>query len=136
VTAEILLALGQPDQALVQAAEAVREAGERDWTPEVIAALEIQSLALLEMDRPEEALTVASDALQQAEAIGARPMVWRLQALRARIQRRLNDQEAARLSLVKAGEIVRALGASIPDPEDEQRFLKSPEASSVLVGAP
>ena len=136
VTAEILLALGKPDEALAHAVEAARWAAERDWSPEVVAALEVQSLVLLEMYRPADALIFAADALQQAKAMGARPMIWRLQVLTARAHRGLNDHEAARRALATAAEIVRALAASIPDVAHQQRFLASAEESSVLVGGP
>jgi class 3 adenylate cyclase len=135
VTAEILLALGKPGEALAQATAAAREAAERDWIPEVVAALEVQSLVLLEMNRPADALTFAADALQHAEAMGAQAMVWRLQALKARAHLRLNDQEAARLALAAAAGIVRELAAAIPDAAHQQRFLESAEVSSVLAGA-
>jgi class 3 adenylate cyclase len=135
ITAEILLAMGKSDEAFAQAGEAARYAAERDWAPEVVAAIEVQSLVLLEMDRPAEALALAADALQQAEAMGARPMVWRLQALQARAHRRLNDHGSARLALAEAAEVVQALAASIPDPADQRRFLESAEVSSVLAGA-
>jgi hypothetical protein len=134
VTAEILLALGKPDEALAHAAQAAREAGDRDWTPEVVAALEVQSLVLLEMNRPADALIFTADALQQAKAMGAQPMVWRLQALKARAHLRLNDQEAARQARAAAADIVRALAASIPDATRKQAFLASVEVSSILAG--
>jgi hypothetical protein len=134
VTAEILLALGQPDEALAQAVQAAREAADHDWTPEVVASLEVQSMALLEMNRPADALTLAAEALQQADTMGARPMVWRLQALRARAHLGLNDREAAGRALAAASEIVQALAAAIPDAAHRQRFLASAEVSSVLGG--
>lgn len=135
VMAEILLALGKPDEALAHAEQAAREAGDHDWTPQVVAALEVQSLALLAMNRAADATTIAGDGVRMAEAMGARPMVWRLQALKSRAHRHLNDQESARRVLAEAAGIVRALAASIPDAADQRRFLASLEVSSILAGA-
>lgn len=133
--AEILLALGKRDEALALAKQAAREAGDRDWTPEMVGALEVESLALLAMNRAAAAARIAQDGVQIAEAMGALPMVWRLQALKSRAHRHLNDQESARRALAKAAGTVRAVAASIPDAADQQRFLTSPEVSSILAGA-
>ena len=131
VPAEVLLALGNADEALADAERAAQAAAARDWTPEVVAALEVQSKALLAMNRPTEAVAVAADALRKAEGMGALPMVWRLQVVKNRAYRQLNDQESARRALAEAAEIVRALAASIPDPADRQRFLATSEESFV-----
>ncbi|HEV3096745.1 MAG TPA: AAA family ATPase [Candidatus Dormibacteraeota bacterium] len=129
VPAEVLLALGNADEALADAEQAAQAAAARDWTPEVVAALEVQSMALLAMKRPTEALSVAADALRKAEGMGALPMVWRLQVLKTRAHRQLNDHQSATRANAEAARIVRALAASIPDPTDQQRFLASAEVS-------
>jgi hypothetical protein len=86
-------------------------------------------MALLAMKRPTEALSVAADALRKAEGMGALPMVWRLQVLKTRAHRQLNDHQSATRANAEAARIVRALAASIPDPTDQQRFLASAEVS-------
>lgn len=134
VPAEVLLALGEADEALADAEQAAREAADRDWTPEVVEALEVQSMALLALNRAADAASISGDGIKMAEAMGALPMVWRLQTLKGRAHQQLNDRESARRALAAAAEMVRALAAAIPDPADQQRFLASAEVSSVLGG--
>jgi class 3 adenylate cyclase/tetratricopeptide (TPR) repeat protein len=136
VMAEILLALGKLDEALADAEQAAREAADHDWTPEVVAAMEVQSLALLAMNRAADAASIAEEGIQMAEAMGALPLVWRLQALKSRAHQQLNDRESAGRALARAAEIVRALAASIPDAARQQRFLATVEVSSVIGGVP
>jgi tetratricopeptide (TPR) repeat protein len=131
----IALAVGNPQEALQEAQRAATEAHANGARPSRAAALELELRALLELNRPAEALPLAEEGLRLATEMSYRPMEWRLHAAKAQALGKLGETDAAAQEYERAAAILRELADTIPDAELRQGFLADPLAASVIKGA-
>jgi len=132
VRGEVLLAAGKPEAALGEAAALGDEARRGDHTGDLLAALALQSRALLDLGRSREALAVVEEGARLADERRVLSVRWKLLSLKGRALRALDLGEDARQAFRDAADIVRRLGASIREPEVRARFLASPSVAFVL----
>jgi len=133
--AEVALVRGSLDEALsltdLVSTDAERSEGKLGW----IAALELKLRILLELDRAPDALAAADRALQQAEQIDCRSMLWRILAGRARARKALGAHRDAGKDHRGAAIIIRELSSTISDAELKLGFETSPLVTAVMDGA-
>lgn len=132
MSAEILLAGGKANDALSEAAALVDEARAGDHTADLLAAIELQARALLNLRRPREAVGLLQEGCQLARERRALPTAWTLLALKGRALRDLDDSERGRQALREAAAIVRGVGDSIRDPRERAGFFASASVASTL----
>jgi hypothetical protein len=91
--------------------------------------------ALLRLDRPEEALSLAREGIQMAEEMDYLLLLWRLRAAVAQAQAMLGDADAAQREREAAAEIVLGLAEATPHPELRHAFLSDVLVSSILAAS-
>jgi tetratricopeptide (TPR) repeat protein len=135
VLAELALSEGRPDEALARAEEAASEAGALGHTPDQVVALELQVRSLLRLDKPEDALALAGEALRLAEALRFLPLVWRLRGGRAQALAKLGKTEAAAQEYGAAAAVIQTLAGTIGEATLRDGFLSNDAVSSILAAA-
>jgi class 3 adenylate cyclase len=129
--AELLLAQGALDEALL-AVEALVSAVARDgYDPDHVYALDLQTRILLQAGQPMDALVVADRALALAQRIDYRSLVWRVQARRAEALDALGEQVAAALARQAAAGVITELADSVSDLNQRRHFLADAEVAAV-----
>jgi class 3 adenylate cyclase len=132
VLSEVLLAQGDLEAALKRSKAAAEGAQSMERTPVSVTALEVSARILLAMERWHEASSLCLNTLQITRAQGYRPMIWRLEAHRARALESLecsNDAEVARRT---ATEAIRELAGNIPDLALRREFMTSVWIRSIV----
>jgi tetratricopeptide (TPR) repeat protein len=132
---EIALYLGGADEALRQADVACARTAESSYRTAYIPAVELRLRALLELDRPQDVVEQANATIEMADAMGYRPMLWRLRATKARALEMLGEAEAAKREYTAVAEIIQKLADTIPDPGLRRGFLADMVVSSLMSGS-
>jgi class 3 adenylate cyclase/tetratricopeptide (TPR) repeat protein len=135
VLGEIALVEGDPERALPLAqAACAHTQGFGCWIG-YLSALELQLGALLRLGRTGEVLPLADAGIRRAEEIGARPMLWRIRALKAQALAALGQVEAATGEYQAAAAILLPLADEVPDAELRRNYLSSALVSSILAAS-
>jgi hypothetical protein len=135
VLGEIALVEGDPERALQHAQTACAHSqGLGCWLGHLFA-LELQLGVLLRLGRPGEVLPLADAGIRRAEEIGARPMLWRIRALKAQALAALGQVEAATGEYQAAAAILLPLADEVPDAELRRNYLSSALVSSILAAS-
>ena len=132
--AEIALSCGKLDEAVQEAKRAAADAEGEGRRPTQASALELVARALLRLDRPEDAVSLAEEGIALAEEMSVSPMMWRLRAGKARALQMLGQRDAARQEYEAAAATIRVLADSIPDAQLREGFLADPSVAAVLGG--
>jgi tetratricopeptide (TPR) repeat protein len=100
----------------------IDEHGTRHWRP---PALLLRAECLAGLGRREAATRAFQDAVEDAERIGAAPVLWRALAGLAEQQRAADDLQASVESARQGHAVVERLAASVPDEGLRATFLQS-----------
>jgi class 3 adenylate cyclase/tetratricopeptide (TPR) repeat protein len=126
----VALAQGDPAQAFA-CAERELEAARRHAAPKLEArALELRARALLELERPEQALAALEDALAIAGRIGYPRATWRGLGLAALLEHRAGRRARAEACQAKRAQVVEALARSLPDAELRRGLFAAGESTA------
>jgi class 3 adenylate cyclase/tetratricopeptide (TPR) repeat protein len=132
---ELALARKDADRAAELADASVewfRSLDARAFLPE---ALLIKGRALAALDRAEEAEVVLREARDLSEPVGARPVIWKVDAELARIASERGDREAAEELLSEARGTIGRIADTIDDEELRESFLGTPHVRPIVEGA-
>jgi DNA-binding CsgD family transcriptional regulator len=135
--AEVALLRGSPAEALDITHELMAQASARatqrdDGATILPRVLKLQGEALFVLHRDDAALAALNAARAAAASVGARPLVWRIDAALGRVLARLRQRSRAEEAFDRARTEVHELAAGIDDPELRAAFLSG---SSALVPA-
>ncbi|MHB8574767.1 MAG: AAA family ATPase [Dehalococcoidia bacterium] len=133
--AEVYLARGEPEAALVQADKAVSTAAADGRRADQLPALETKLRVLLCLDRLDDVVALAGEALALALDTNWQSMRWRVLATRAQAYTRLGNTEAAAADTRAAAELNRSLASTIPDPELKTMYESDPLVATILGAA-
>jgi class 3 adenylate cyclase/tetratricopeptide (TPR) repeat protein len=126
----VALAQGDPAQALAGAEREI-EASRRHAAPKLEArALELRARALLELERPEDALAALDEALAIAGRIGYPRATWRGLGLAALLERRAGRRDRAEACEARRAQVVEALARSLPDADLRRGLLAAGESAA------
>jgi Flp pilus assembly protein TadD len=100
-----------------------------------VLAREVLARLLLDQGRPGAALAASAAALTLAEAIDARPLIWRVRAGRAAALAQLGHGDEAATEYRTAAGAIRTLADTIPDAALRLGYLADPTVAAVLARA-
>jgi class 3 adenylate cyclase/tetratricopeptide (TPR) repeat protein len=123
--AEGMLALreGRLDDAWKRALESLEVATRTDSRKHVARALCLQGEILAASRRLDEGLAHLEDAVRVAEAIGARPDLWRCLAALGRVRARRGDDGGADEAYRRAREVIESIASGLGEPRLRRSFL-------------
>jgi tetratricopeptide (TPR) repeat protein len=133
--AELLLVNAEPGAALQEATEAVALATARGLKSQVVVALEVQARVLLQLQRPNEALSISEIAQSITVEIKYLPMLWRVYATKANALQELGQAPAADQAWQSAAAIIQRLADTITDKDLQKGFLSDPRIGSIIACA-
>jgi ATP/maltotriose-dependent transcriptional regulator MalT len=107
----------------------LQEFGARMYIPQ---ALYVQGQALLGLDETEEAQARLAEARAEAEAMGARRMLWQILAALAEIESRRGHVAEAENLRAQAREVIAFIADHAGTPELRASFLNLPDVRAVL----
>jgi tetratricopeptide (TPR) repeat protein len=123
VRAELALAMGDPDLALIICDQLISSAANLAAGQAIPALSRLRGQALLALGRIEKAEAELQAALAAAQAVDARPMTWRIHAALGQLYRAADKPEQAERELTAARHIVEELAAHIPDTSLRENFM-------------
>jgi len=127
-SAELVLARGEPEQALAQIEALIDSTANRGG--QVIPRLWlVRGQAYAGLRRHGEAQATLTEALAAAQAQGRRPLVWRAHAALVGVYEGLRRREAAQASELAARALVDDLARPIPGGELRERFRAQAHAA-------
>jgi tetratricopeptide (TPR) repeat protein len=131
---ELALARRKPDQALQLIEQYLSSTPQvsLDGAHSILRIAKLQGEALLQLNR----LGEAEESLRAAQSIaleqGARPLLWRICAVQARLYHAWERDAEAENKLAEAGAIVDALSLHVPDQALKTHFLSAAKASLTI----
>jgi DNA-binding CsgD family transcriptional regulator len=134
--AELALAAGQPARAL-EIADA-RLGVERATNPNSVLGVPrltlVRAEALLALERLDEATAALDTAREEATRQGARPLLWRIEALDGHVHRARRERLEARQAFDRASAIAEEIAQKIEDEALRAEFLNG--VATVIPSAP
>jgi len=131
--AEVVLAQGDADQALQIVDKLLATAANRAPGQAIPRLSWLRGRALLALQRLDEADAELSAGLEAARQVQAKPLLWRLHAVRARVHQVSTRPEKAPRDHAAAEAIVAELAGHIPEREVRQQFV---ERARAIIGLP
>jgi predicted ATPase/class 3 adenylate cyclase len=120
---ELALREGRLDDAWKRAVESLEVATRTDSRKHVARALCLQGEILAGSQRLDESLAHLEDAVRLAEAIGARPDLWRCLAALGRVRARRGDDGGAEQAYRRAREVIESIAVGLGQPRLRRSFL-------------
>jgi tetratricopeptide (TPR) repeat protein len=128
--AHLALAQGQYAKVLEMSENAVPELRAIGFTPFVPEALYLRGLALMKTNQPEAGEAALREARAEAEALGARRILWPILAALAETEAGRGNTTAAQTLRQQARELIQYIADHCP-PELRASFLSLPEVRAV-----
>ncbi|MGA2977125.1 MAG: AAA family ATPase [Spirochaetia bacterium] len=133
-TAEVLLALNRPGDALAHAESVCAATKETGPGGKYIHGLLLKMQALAALGKPTDAISVADLAIPIARKMVYLPLLWRLHGLKAQALGQLAKKDMAGKEYGEAAGIIQTLAGSIPDGDSRRTFLSDPRVVQILEG--
>jgi tetratricopeptide (TPR) repeat protein len=130
--AELALAQGDPGRALDITERLIASAPGLSPGRVITYLWKLKAEALAATGCEEDALPLLHAAIENAQAIGERSLLWRVHASLARLHNTLGREEAAQKELAEARELIEDLAATIPDEALKNGFLHGARSALVL----
>jgi class 3 adenylate cyclase/tetratricopeptide (TPR) repeat protein len=109
----------------------LRPLGVRPYVP---AALYLKGTSLLAAGEPQEAASVLAEARTEAEHLGFRPILWRIDAALGGIAASAGDTASAAEMRTRAKAIVEEIAGTLDDDELRESFLALPDVAAATAG--
>lgn len=122
--AEFELARGQPDVALEIVEQIIASAASAEQGGVILRLWHTRAVALLALDRAREAETMLMAAQASARVHGARPMLWRLCVLLAKLSQEQGRRKQAEEAFLEARTIIEELALNVPDEAVREHFQR------------
>ena len=119
-------------EALEQAEKAEILTRETGYLPSTVHALLLKSQILLDQGNLQEAISIAEQGIQMAEAMEYLPMLWRVRGLKAEGLMRMGKKAKAENEYEQACDVIHQLAANISDETLKETFLGSLLVAAVL----
>lgn len=136
IDGELKLAQGNPQRAAAVGDRYLAYLEESRLRPFCPDALAIKGRALLAQGRPAAAEEVLTAAREEAEAIGARRVLWQILAALADAHERLENRERAAELREEAAAAIHFLARHVEEQALRQSFLQRPAVRAVLDALP
>ena len=123
-SAELALAQGDPAQALEITERLIASAPGMSPGQVITYLWKLKAEALAAQGCTDEAIVVLHEAIDNAEDIGERFLLWRLHAGLARLNRAAGRPEEARKEYLTASALIDELAATVPEAALQKNFLE------------
>ena len=134
IDGKLKLAQGKPEEAASVAEDYFAYLEQTKLRPFRPDALYIKGRALLDQNQVTEARETLAAARAEAEALGAKRILWQILAVLAEADECLGNTEEAAAVHAEAGDIIRYLAAQVGEEELRETFLQRPAVRAVLDG--
>jgi len=127
----VMLAAGKAAEARLAAralADLAKTAGTPHWR---VPAMFLEAEATAALGDALGAIALYQKAAEEAEGSGQQPLLWRVLAGLAEIERAAGNPSAAAVAATRAREVVERLAATVPDERLRAVFLQSPKVQRV-----
>ncbi len=120
---ELVLAQGEPEQALQMAEQLIGSVPGAESGQPIPALLKLKGAALVALNRLDEAADALQHAQDGARQRGARPLLWQILCALGTTYQRLGQREQAQRAYEEAHALIEALAATIDDAGLRDSFL-------------